>query len=70
MQTYWYIKNLIYEEERSLVNQGFISALVIDTSDFAFTIITAKNQEQVFYLKLRFGDRLESYQIQKNDSIV
>ncbi len=70
MQTYWHIKDLIYEEEHSLVKQGFISALVIDTSDFAFTIITAKNQEQVFYLKLRFGNRLESYQIQKNDSIV
>jgi hypothetical protein len=70
MQTYWYIKNLIYEEEHDLVKQGFTSSLVIDTSDFAFTIITAKNHEQVFYLNLRFGERLESYLIQKNDSIL
>ena len=63
MQTYWYIEDLIYEEERDLNHQGIRSAL-------ATTVFIAETAEQVFYLELRFSNRLKTYPLSPRDSVI
>ena len=70
MQTYWYIEDLIYEEERDLNHQGIRSALAITESDFATTVFITETAEQVFYLQLRFSNRLRTYPLSIRDSVI
>lgn len=71
METYWTVDNLIYEEEDSLVKQGYGSALAIDgIHDFAHAVIIAKTEEQAFLLKLKFGHRLQPHYLNRNDTMI
>jgi hypothetical protein len=71
MKLFWIIENLDHQEEESLYNQGFSSGLVIDHNyDYAFAAIVSYTPEQEFLLRLKFGERLQLYSPQQNDSIV
>jgi len=57
MANIWHIRELLFEEEQWLNREGIKTALAI-FGDYAVTIIDIRTEEELFFVQLKFGDRL------------